>query len=192
MREFREIFMHVQMRISSIRHCQHGVETSFQTLLVLSSFYGIFFTFDFFFITPLLCDDDAVSANRMALLCERFCACVCVCIWKLCCIHVVFIWFNSIHLFALTILRSSYVLFASSLLQTRSFADAIVRKYIFFNLFICEHHLYCLLLAFFSSLPCECPENFRLILCSQKNMHILVGRKRSSFLMSMIIFFYFN
>lgn len=34
--------------------------------------------------------------------------CACVCIWKLCRIHIVFVWFNSIHLFALTILRSPY------------------------------------------------------------------------------------
>lgn len=45
---------------------------------------------------------------------------------------------NSIHLFALTILRSSCARFSPSFLQTRSFAIAIVRECVrvFFNLFV--------------------------------------------------------
>lgn len=100
MREFREIFM-------NLVHSTLPASVS-RRVFRLYSFclhFMAFFSLSIFFFTPLLCDCDAVCASRMALLCERLC--VSVCIWKLCRIHTAFIWFNSIHLFALTILRSS-------------------------------------------------------------------------------------
>lgn len=115
--------------ISSIRHCQHCVETSFQTLLVLSSFYGIFFTFDFFYL------------HSTSVWLREWLCCVNVCV----CVHMEIVPYSySLHLvqFNSIVCSNHFAIFvrsfASSFLQTRSFAGvvAIVRKYIFFNLLV--------------------------------------------------------
>lgn len=154
MREFREIFMNlVHSTLPALCRDEFSDFTRFVFIL------WHFFHFRFFLLALHFC----VTA-RMALLCE----CLCVCIWKLCRIHIVFIWFNSIHLFALTILRSSYALLRRLSCKLDHLPVSLpLSANIFFST--------CLLTAFvlfivsvFSALPCECPDEFRLILWAQK------------------------
>lgn len=135
-----------------------------------------FFHFRFFFSLH----STSVWLRRCRVRVEWLC-CVgtfaCVCIWKLCRIHIVFVWFNSIHLFALTILRSSCAFL-------RRLSYKLDHLPLSANIFFSSRSLVCLLTSFvlfivsvFFPLPCECPDGFRLISVFPKKYAYVSGKE---------------